>query len=40
MKVESQSLYPKCDPGSITSGNDFGTFEKVHDFLNLFFDFI
>ena len=37
MKVESQSLAPKCDLGSTNSGNGFGTFEKFHDLLNLFF---
>ena len=33
-------LISKCDLESTTLGNGFGTFEKVHDFLSLFFDFI
>ena len=36
MKVESQSFVPKSDLGYTTPGNDFGTFEKVRDFLKLF----
>ena len=38
--MESQTFFPKCDLGSTTSDNGFGTFGKVHDFLNLFLDSI
>ena len=37
LKEESQRLVPKCDLGSATSGNGFGAFEKVQDFLNFLF---
>ena len=36
LKVESRNFVTKCDLGSTTSGNGFGTFEKIHDFLNVF----
>ena len=39
MKVESQSFVSKSDIRSTTSGNDFETFGKFHDFLSLFFYF-
>ena len=37
--LKTQTLVPKCDTGSTTSGNDFGTFGKFDDFFKLFFDF-